>query len=87
MTLQHVGVMAMEFVQVLFWHLAVRMIDLYTDLVRHFCFVRKPVCTRTWYATNKVAAECRNAIWTRDKVLCSLTDIETHLEAGAEAAR
>lgn len=32
-------------------------------------------------ATNQVATECRNAIWTRDKLLCGLTEIQTHLGA------
>lgn len=32
-------------------------------------------------ATNKVAAECRNAIWMHEKVLCGLTDFQAHLGA------
>lgn len=33
------------------------------------------------HAANKVATECRNNIWTHDKILCGLTDIPAHLRA------
>lgn len=38
-------------------------------------------------AMNKVATECRNTLWTHEKILCGLTDILITSELQTEAAR
>ncbi len=57
------------------------MSDLRTKVAQHHCSVGKPILHSTRVATNKVATEFRNTIWTHDRILCGLTVIPTHLRA------